>query len=63
MAKQNREFKSNGYEDDWGEYKKNSKKKMKHRDESNSWRFDKRKDYSVEDEYDDYDNHRKTGDW
>lgn len=56
MAKKKYEFNANDLTDDWGEYRKNSKKKMKHRDEVNTnWRFDKRKDYSTDDDnYDDY---------
>lgn len=62
MAKKKYEFDANDFADEWGEYRKNSKKKMKHREESNtSWRFDKRKDYSVDD--DDYEDNRKVGDW
>ena len=63
MAKKKYEFDANDFSEDWGEYRKNTKKKMKHRDESESWRFDKRKDYVAEDdEYEDYDD-RKTGNW
>jgi hypothetical protein len=65
MAKKKYEFNSNNFADDWGEYRKNSKKKMKHRDESNSWRFDKRQNYNEDYESDDYDDNydRKTGGW
>lgn len=62
MANKKYEFSANDFADEWGEYRKNSKKKMKHRDESNSWRFDKRKDYSMEEDHEEYDE-RKTGDW
>jgi len=64
MAKKKRyEFDELDHDSDWGEYKKSSKKKTKHREEAGNWRFDKRQDHRMEehDEYDDYD--RKARDW
>lgn len=65
MSKKNRFF-DNEFErdEDWGEYRKVSKKKHKHREEKD-WRFDKRKNYQEDyNEYDDeeYDD-RKTRNW
>jgi hypothetical protein len=55
MADNNKSF---DFESDWGEYKKNSKKKTKHR-ETKDWRFDKRQiDDRDDQEYD-----RKTKNW
>ena len=49
MGNRNHEF----VDDDWSEYKKTSKKKVKHREHSESWKFNPRKDYTM-DENDDY---------
>ncbi len=41
----------NNERDDWGDYKKDSKKKDKHRNERD-WKLDRRKEYQGEKEYD-----------
>lgn len=52
MAKRKYEFDENTWDDE-REYKKVSKKKVKHRqEESNNWRYNPNMDYST----DDYDN-------
>ena len=64
MAKRKFEFDESNYNDDWSEYRKNTKKKTKHRENSDTWKFNPRNDY-TEDEYDDYeDDHKyKARDW
>jgi hypothetical protein len=64
MANKYRDFDDNTYDSDWGEYKKNTKKKTKHRDreESKPWKFDSKLDYKTEDAHD-YFEDSKTGDW
>ena len=57
MSKMKHEFEDNDFSE-WGEYKKTSKKKAKHR-EQREWKFDKRKEYdsddgSFNDDEDDY---------
>ncbi|CAB4124260.1 hypothetical protein UFOVP49_98 [uncultured Caudovirales phage] len=59
MAKRNHSFDVSESGDDWGEYKKTTKKKVKHRENESGWRFDKRQDYKVEDNYDE--DERKIG--
>ena len=48
--------------DEWGDYKRPNKKKAKHREDNQNWRFDKRVDYKVDD-YDEDESNHKTGDW
>ena len=49
MSKMKHEFDENDFSE-WGEYKKTTKKKAKHR-EQREWKFDKRKDYGNDDAY------------
>jgi hypothetical protein len=52
--------------DDWSDYKKTSKKRIKHREEpsSNNWKRNAKLNYNVEEDYEEEDNHRgKTGRW
>jgi hypothetical protein len=62
MSKKKFEFDESDYGDDWTEYRKSSKKKVKHRDNSDSWKFNPRKNYM--DDYDDNQEFdRKARDW
>lgn len=57
MAKRKYEFDENTWDDE-REYKKVSKKKVKHRqDESKNWRYNPNMDYSTDD-YDDEEDYR-----
>jgi hypothetical protein len=62
MSKKKFEFDESDYGDEWNEYKKSSKKKMKHRDYADSWKFNPRKNYMDDcDDNEEYD--RKARDW
>lgn len=48
--KTNRQF---DRDEDWGEYKKSSKKKLKHWEEQKDWKFDRRNHTGDDDDYED----------
>jgi len=65
MAKKHYEFDEMDVEDNWGEYKKSSKKKRNHRDSESSQKRSL-KDYNLEEDYyeqEDYVYRRGTDRW
>lgn len=52
MTKKKYDFSAIERDNDWGEYRKDSKKKTKHREESgNNWKRTLNTDYNSEDDY------------
>jgi hypothetical protein len=48
-------------DEDWGEYKKSSKKKIKNWEEQKDWKFDKRNHIGDEDDYYEDSNYKVAG--